>query len=280
MTDYFANMVISERALYGDGQTTWPTAELRRVLRPYGGLLWLDPAGRPFRRGPLAGAGSWTHQFGNPGNTANSNDQRVQRDVDLQWFGGPGPGRMVDRHLRSHAPLVSNGILIVPGENMLIGVDAYNGVELWSLSLPKSHRYSMPYDAGYIGVEGDLLAIAVGESCWLIDIQTGLREQELPLDALNPEFQGQLWGYTALVEGCVIGAAHASEAVRRTPSRRLIDLDYRNETPVATSDVLFSYSIEKQSTVWNCASGVIINSTIVIAEDRIVLVEALRRFAA
>jgi hypothetical protein len=70
---------------------------------------------------------------------------------------------MVDRHLRGSAPLYENGMLIVPGENVIVGVDPYNGTELWTRKLEPSQRYSMPYDCGYMSLNTGRLAIAVND---------------------------------------------------------------------------------------------------------------------
>jgi len=271
-TDYLANVVTSERAVLSDHEVPWSAAELGRVLRPNGGVQWMGR--EAVRRGPLPGAGSWTNQYANPANTANSNDRHVQRDVRLQWFGGPGPGRIVDRHLRSHAPLVSNGVLVIPGENVLIGVDAYNGTELWQLDLPRSHRYSIPYDAGYIALHDNTLAAAVGDSCWLVDIRNGERSRVLNLNDIHPELAGMRWSYTYLGEDQIVAGMQHAQGLRTSPSRELIDADYRNETPLITSRHLLSCSPQSGQEQWMHSAGLVINPTITIAKDRVYFIES------
>ena len=39
----------------------------------------------------LPGAGGWTHQYAEPGNSACSDDQRVQGNLGVLWYGEPGP---------------------------------------------------------------------------------------------------------------------------------------------------------------------------------------------
>ena len=43
-------------------------------------------------RGGLPGAGNWSHQYGNVGNTAVIDEKRVKGDLGVLWFGDPGPG--------------------------------------------------------------------------------------------------------------------------------------------------------------------------------------------
>ncbi len=98
-TDYFANIITSETAITNNEPLDSPRQEITRVLRPSGGMLWPTENDQPYVRGELVGTGHWTNQYANPANTANSGDQLIRRDLQLQWFGGPGPQAMVDRHL-------------------------------------------------------------------------------------------------------------------------------------------------------------------------------------
>ncbi len=131
-TDYLFNVIVKDKE----------TAEAQRVLRP-GGILLTDtsPAGT-IRRKPLEGGGEWTSLYGNPGNTACSGDKIVtaNRDLQIQWFGRPGPHGMIDRHHRTAAPLYKNGRLFVPGDDHLTAVDAYNGTVLWETDAPGTRR--------------------------------------------------------------------------------------------------------------------------------------------
>ncbi|MEE2887732.1 MAG: PQQ-binding-like beta-propeller repeat protein, partial [Planctomycetota bacterium] len=117
----FANLVVDL------SKSGWAKAECDRVAKPDRGLI---VRGDQSRRGAAQpGVGSWTHQYATPGNTADSQDRRISSDLTLQWFGGPGPHRMIDRHLRGPPPLATNGRMFLVAENGLIGVDAHNGTE-------------------------------------------------------------------------------------------------------------------------------------------------------
>lgn len=139
--DYFANLVI-----VANDNAGIPLHELYRVLRPCGGRMallgggnivakQLADAGIPpsevvvagdkanVVRGKLPGAYDWDSKV--------ACDQRVKWPLEMLWFGGPGPSRMVARHWKAPTPVFANGRSIIIGQYHLIGVDAYNGRELW-----------------------------------------------------------------------------------------------------------------------------------------------------
>ena len=273
-TSCWANIVISERDWQDEQPQAlpWSQAELARVCRPYGGRLFLGS--KVFTRGPLADAGQWTQLYANAGNTGNSGDAYIEGEPSLQWFGGPGPSRMVDRHLRSHAPLVSNGIMVVMAENRLLGVDAYQGTELWELTLPKSHRYSIPYDAGYASIDKTTLAIAVGKECWLVDIQSGQRLATHTLSQWYENWKEMIWSYTLLTPDQLLASVQPAVGVRLNPSRQLIDADYRNSTAVLASRALVASDRHTGALQWSYSEGWILNPTITVANGLVYFVDS------
>ncbi len=273
-TDYFANFVLAEASLEGAPSIPWPAEDLQRVTRPFGGVSWVDPGKNPETRGALEGAGEWTHQFGNPGNTASSGDRRIHADFALQWFGGPGPDQMVDRHLRGPAPLASQGLLLVPGENRILAVDAYNGTMRWQRDLPGSQRYTMPYDAGYMAIEGARLAVAVRDSCWLLDTEDGRIAHQWPVPHPAGATSEVHWGYAALLDNQLFGTAQKASASRTVPTYEQIDVDYNNDQPLVTGLSLFQVDAETGRTVWHRQRGVLLNTSLTLAPDRVVVVEA------
>jgi outer membrane protein assembly factor BamB len=286
-TDFFANGVFSERAWEGYSTPDYFKSIARRILRPEGGGLAWNRGDALERRGGLEGAGQWTHQYGNPSNTSTSGDTRIRGELDLQWFGGPGPSRMVDRHLRAPAPLSGGGRLFVPGENSLIAVDAYNGTELWERELPKSQRYSMPYDAGYFSLASNHLAVAVQDACWLLDVSDGQVVHRHSLfdvlgsvhssagSAANHSVDPQWhWGYVALHSDGLFGSFQKSTASRTDASYERIDVDYNNQQPLVTGLGLFRADPISGELQWKYEGGVILNSTITLKGDRMYFVEA------
>jgi outer membrane protein assembly factor BamB len=268
--DYFANLVVSACGLAGNKEPRWPEGELWRVLRPNGGIAWLDGKQLPSRRDELAGAGRWEHQYGNTKNTAASEDRLIHPNLRLQWFGGPGPARMVDRHLRAPAPLVAGGCMFVAGENSLVCVDSYHGTEYWQLDIPNSQRYSMPYDCGYASIDGDRLAMAVQNSAWLIDVRTGQVTEKIPVPLVEKDREPH-WGYLALSGDRLYGSTQKPTASRTLPSRDQIDRDYNNDRPVVTGTGLFLMDLPSKKIRWH-HEAIILNPTITLSEDRVFFV--------
>ncbi len=268
-TAEFAALVV------GDSQelsaSLW--ADANRVLRPHGGVLW-DLADQTRRvRGAVPGEGTWTHQYANVANTCSSGDLRVSDELNLQWFGGPGPRRMVDRHLRGPAPLYGSGVLVVPGENLVIGVDAYTGEELWERALPRSQRYSMPYDAGYLSLFESTLAVSVRDTLWQVNLMTGdvQSTRSLPKDGA-----GNHWGYVAMDSEMIVGSAQTPSASRTIPSRERIDSDYRNEQAIVTGEAVFAVSRTSGETLWWWDRGLVLNPTLTQSDSTLFFVEANR----
>jgi len=146
-SDYFANLIVSDTVLMS-GKPVGDPSEVFRVLKPCGGKVclgqpagsagmnasamaaWLAKApGAPepkltnadgvwvlLERGPLEGAGKWTHLYADTANTACSDDELVKGPLGVLWFGEPGPQYMVERHARTVAPVAMDGRLsVAPG---------------------------------------------------------------------------------------------------------------------------------------------------------------------
>ncbi len=266
----FTHFIFNEIRWMAGSETLYAREELRRLLRPHGGKFVSHDGAVLYERGGLSGEGAWTHLYGNPGNTSHSGDVWTDDDLKLQWFGGPGPRRMVDRHLRGPAPLFENGVMIIPGENVLIGVDPYHGGELWQLDLPSSQRYSMPYDAGYMSLSNGSLAIAVNDACWMVDADSGKRMKVLRLPG-NPDRKH--WGYVVLHDDQLIGSVQKDSASRTSPGYAQIDQDYRNGQPIVTSESLFRLNPKTGHMVWKYEGGEILNPTLTMSESTLFFVE-------
>ncbi len=252
-SDYFANLVVSEDALVS-GQMPGSAKEAFRMLKPLGGTIcigqpaaaagkvkpiqeaamrqWLTDAGidkgqvstqdgvwLDFRRGPLPGAGSWTHQYADPGNTTCSDDQLIRCPLGVLWFGGPGPGQMAERHRRAAAPLAIGGRLFVlgegladrigAGENVIRAYDAYNGLKLWERRIRGALRVSVTHDAGNSAANADSLFVAVDDKCVCLDAATGETKftYEMPPAADGGK---RRWGYVAVVGDVLYGSRTVS----------------------------------------------------------------------
>ena len=148
---YFANAVVVVTTPAG-----LPEEELVRVQRPCGGLLIKD--GNVTVRGKLPGAFDWDSEV--------TCDQRVKWPLELLWFGEPGPVLQGDKGF--HAPVPADGRAFILGRTYLIGVDAYNGTELWrwkwSRPRAKDKQVSADDDYVYISEKRDTVTL---------DAQTG-----------------------------------------------------------------------------------------------------------
>ncbi|MBT3287148.1 MAG: PQQ-binding-like beta-propeller repeat protein [Victivallales bacterium] len=150
---HFAALVVHQ----GRSAPTATQKATSQILRPYGGLAWFAdlpalpssrelPAGRfPRERlgagtlvsqpGPLPGAASWTHLYGDMGNTAKSDDQRVRLPLGLLWFGGNSHKDVLPRHAHGPTELVVGGRLFIQGTSVISARDVYTGMVLWRRDL-------------------------------------------------------------------------------------------------------------------------------------------------
>ncbi len=211
LPDYFANLVVSDGMLL-TGKTSINTEQRNRVVRPYGGMCCLGTTEdgqinfQVERRGALAGAGYWTHQYGDPQNTACSNDQLVNGPLGLLWFGEPGPQGMVERHGRAQSPVSLNGLLFIEGEEILMGVDAFNGTLLWQREIPGAVRVKIKADSGNLAVTETGLYVGAQDRCYRLNPETGetIRVYEMPASSRGKD---RRWGYIAVVNNILYGSA-------------------------------------------------------------------------
>jgi outer membrane protein assembly factor BamB len=263
-TDYFANLV----AASSSSDTT--KQEILRVLHPGRGLAFVGD--EILRRPALEGVGSWTHMYGNLANSASSADSRVHSDLRLQWFGEPGPRRMIDRHLRGPPPLAHEGRLFVIGEDLLIAVDAYTGTELWQRELPGSTRYSMPYDCGYVSVTQRGVFAAVDDEIWRIDSTQGTVQERIGVPKEGP--QPWHWGYLGVQDSKLYGSFMKPDAARTSASRSGIDEDYRSEQPLVTSRGLLCWDLDQETLDWSYSDGLILHPTITVHDGTVYFLES------
>ena len=219
LPDYFADLVVSSRAL-AVGADAVPEAERSRLLRPCGGRLFLVrcDAGESEKlggivqetRGPLPGAGEWTHQYADPANTNCSADTRVKGPLGMLWF-TDNDLFMPSRHGRGPAPLYRDGRLFVEGLDGLRCLNAYNGRVLWNYPLPEILK---PYDQEHLNgaaitgsnfcLGGDRVFVRWEGRCLVLDGATGKVRAEHPAPA-DPDGAPGTWGYIAYEDGILFG---------------------------------------------------------------------------
>jgi outer membrane protein assembly factor BamB len=208
LPNYFANLVVSGNSVAGAALSG---KEALRCARPYGGVIYSGKPGamRKSVRGPLKGAGSWTHQYANAANTACSDDERVKGRLTMLWFGGPHQ-LVADRHARAPAPLFANGRMYVQGLKAIRATDAYNGRVLWELPFKSiTKQFAEMRGGGGRGVmagvsvtgnimcaAGDVLYAQAGNSCLRIDGATGKTLAEFKAPAGDAGVIS-IWGFLA-----------------------------------------------------------------------------------
>ena len=290
------NLIVSERHLL-EGQLPSATgAETMRSLAPSGGTLVLGPASdlgpaqRWFgqaesrivrsdngeahwlvhERPRLAGAGDWTHQYGNAQNTSCSGDDIVKGEMGVKWWGEPGPRPMPDRGPRNPAPLSVNGRLFVQGDRMLFGLDAYNGTVLWSFSSPEMRRANIPRDSSNMVAAGDRLYLVQGRYCIGIDGATGERAVRFSVS----DGRDHDWAYLAAVDAMLIGSRVKRGAVYLGDDGQWFENFDAADINRVTSDRLFGVDPESGGRTWEYSGGAIVNSTITIGDGVVYLIES------
>ena len=299
-SSYFADLIVSD-TVFKEG--TWPTSlkAIERHLKPVGGTLclcvghvglsaavptsdlqnWANDSELDEQlthqigdgwivsvRGPLPGAGNWSHQYGNPGNTAISSDRRIQGDLGVLWYGDPGPGEMVNRHEGAVGPLAVNGRMFVQGENTIKAYDAYNGRHLWTQENPKAIRTGVyqNQNPGNLAAGEDSLFHFVGDKCLQVDMATGnvVATHELPPGKSDGTYQ---WGYVAVQNGLLFGTATIRKELDAALKRR------GRGTKDAT-DGFFAIDIASGKHLWTYAGKSISHHTIAIGPDRVFLIDS------
>jgi len=241
-SDYFANLIVSESAL-ASGKLPCSAAEAYRMLKPWGGVMyinqpvealgrslpltaeslrkWWDKAGvkggivterdgvrLKLVRGPLEGAGRWTHEYADTANTTSSSDVLVKFPLGTLWFGNPGPLKMLSRHRRCAGPVALNGRLFVQGENVVMAYDSSNGLKLWEMEIPGAVRTGVSLEASNFAANDDSVFTAAKDQCFRLDPATGrtLRIYTLPP---SKDEKPRRWGYLACTDKLLYGSRTA-----------------------------------------------------------------------
>ena len=286
-----------------------PASEVLRLLRPSGGIVALTGPARPQverslrqwgegvipgwsiqkagpdgqswvgvgRRGPLAGAGEWTHFYGDPGNSACSGDALEFGPVDIQWFGRPGPRRMVDRHEKNMAPLYKDGRMFVTGDNYVVAVDAYNGTVLWERDLPNRSASGRSRTAAR-------WPSAIAISTWppptrALPTRCQERRAAAVFTAPGIRRKDRRMGLRRNTSGPALGSTTKPGANWRVQDVDTQTLIWRDKQPVVASDTLFAVEPSTGKTAWTYRpeGGTIVNPTLAAAADRVYFVESANR---
>jgi outer membrane protein assembly factor BamB len=273
---YFADLIVSSRSLT-EGAEVVLRQDTDRLQRPYGGIAVIGKPGmmKETVRGSLDGAGVWTHQYANAANSNCSDDSLVMGPLGVLWFTDLN-FQMPNRHGRGHAPLFKDGILVVEGLHGVIGVNAYNGRQIWNYPIKDLQK---PYDQSehLVGTAGTNSNICIGgdsiflrheNKCLRISLKEGklIKEYKIPEEAGGEK---ESWGYIAFYNGILFGSCLDKEYVVKylfqksdmgqilTESERLFALD------AETGKYKWGYSAKKS----------IRNNAIAIGNGRVFLID-------
>ena len=293
-SNYFADLIVSDQNVITGSLPIAPDA-IQRHLKPLGGMIVVrdsEPAGHvatldwfkklgfdPAQpenkktwtrlvREALPGAGNWSHQYGNPANTAIGGDTRVKGDLSVLWYGDPGPGDMVNRHDGAVGPLSTNGRLFVQGDSEILAYDAYNGTFLWKYSNPAAIRTGVfqNQNPANLAADDDRLFHFVKDECFELDAASGrvLRTHRLPPDQDDGQHE---WGYVATQNGLLFGAATIRKEIELKQRRR------GKQTEDAT-DILFAIDLGTGRLKWTYQGHSISHHTIAIGPDKVFFIDS------
>jgi outer membrane protein assembly factor BamB len=277
LPDFFANLVVSGRGVKAGGDVP-AEREAARLLRPYGGVLVAGPPGamRVTRRGPLQGAGEWTHQYSDAANTLCSSDDLVRGRLGMLWFRDVDV-EMPQRHGRGPSPLFYDGRLYAEGIDELVCLDAYNGRLLWKHALSGVLK---AYDGDELmGTAGTHSNYCVAEQgvfvrhrgyCLRIDRVTG--ELLARFDA-PPQTDGgaSTWGFIACVDGVLFGTLADPDHV---VTYRYVDRGGDMKSQLTESKTLFALDTNAGGLLWRYdARHSIRHNAISVGRGRVYLID-------
>ena len=295
---YFANLITSGSMLSEGSLPVEDASQLMHLLRPAGGILilghmsgklddqliksWLKKTGVQYtvsqddeelwafvKRPKLDGAGDWTHQYGSADNTTNSRDDLVRGEMEILWWGEPGPRPMPDRGGRNPAPLAANGRMFVQGDRVLFGLDAYNGTVLWTFFSPEMRRSNMPRDGSNMVATDHTLFVSIGGECIALDAQTGERR----LSIKTPKDREVGWA-SATNKQLLTTTVRPGSEYRADVGEWYDAAKKASEIARMVSDSLVSHDSVTGKKQWSYQGGAVMNSTITIAEEIIYFVES------
>ena len=308
--DWFNLVVSSGLVARGGGTVPGTGAEAWRVLRPDGGVAllglpngvdgklapwnalnrWAElgiPAGEStmvtdanrslmVTKARKTGAGEWTHNYGDPGQTASSGDQRVKgRSMRVQWFGDPGARGFTDRQARNPTPLMAGGTLYSQGNDRIAAQDAYNGRLLWSLEVPGLRRVNMPRDGGNWCADDTSLFVTLRQKLLRLSRRDGslLASYETSTAPATHD-----WGCVASIGDRVYGTSIKSGAFY-TKWDGTWDYWYDSTTSMAeiaklVSDDLFCLAKANGALLWKYTNSAIINTSLAFGGGRVYFVES------
>ena len=275
---YFANLIVSTRALDGDASAGRDgRAEMQRLLRPYGGTICTGKTGamEVRRRGALQKSGDWTHLYSNASNTLCSADE-IKGPLSVLWFRDMNLD-LPQRHGRSPSPLFQNGRLFVEGLDGLRAVDAYNGRSLWHFeqagildAYNADHLAGTAITGSNICLQGDNVFVRNGGRCFQLDAATGKVIATLNAPQRTDGKPSQ-WGYLACADSILFGSIANEDHIVKHAYQRA---DSRMKRQFSESSSLFAIDIKSGKLLWRYdAEKSIRHNAIAISAGHVFLID-------
>ena len=180
---------------------------------------------------------------------------------------------MPDRGGRNPPPVSANGRLYVQGNRTLFGLDAYNGTILWAKQIPTMRRANMPRDGSNMVAADEHVCVAIGNGCVVFNGQTGERQRDFQVPEFSPLHQYD-WGYVSRLGTQLFGSAVRRGSHYKGDKGEWYEKYTTEHVAKVTSDCLFSLDAYSGETQWLYSEGVIINSTITIADGLVYFIES------
>lgn len=283
LPDYFANLIVSARSAK-HGESSIPSKEWQRVQRPCGGVAALGRPGslKVRERGALEGAGSWTHQFGNSGNTACSDDTIIKGPLGVLWFSSVGPDKMPGEKSRNPAPLYVGGRVYYRGQHSLLRcVDAYNGRIIWEARAPSFRGYGCYQGSEVVGsnycVTPDSVYITDYSHCYRLDGKTGKKLETFDTPKLGKTGKPR-WGQTFVKDKLLVGTVESGVMEKGWPRPGLKQIPKcmwvagTNKVPEVTH--VFGMDRESGRLLWTyAAKSLIIQNSIAVRCSRVCFID-------
>ena len=266
----------------------WLMGGILESLRPSGGTAWLpvgletndvqrcsdwaSPSGvegfKLLVRGELEGAGSWTHMYASPDNSAFGGEELAGAhgvdDLDVVWVGRPGPRYQTDRQNRKPSPLAVAGRLFLQGHQRIIALDGHNGQPLWNQERPELARFNVPRSSSNWCADEQSLFVVLGQRVERLGAQDGrlVKTYSLPRGVSGD------WGFVASIEDRLIGTGTplGSQHTAWWGSSAWYDGHDGEPAKKIASHALFALDKASGAPVWTYTGGRILDVTLTIAD--------------
>jgi len=304
LPSYFANLIVNDRVVRAEPPDATILQRAARHLKPMGGKICIgtapDGAGKAHKvaddcrrrhfpqlfgkdeaeiddrddsyalltRGALPGAGIWSHQYGDAGNTSNSRDHRVKGEMGVLWYGDPGPSQMINRHEGAMAPLSVGGRMFIQGEESIMAYDIYNGLFLWERKNPGALRTGVfdNEDTSNLAATEDALFVCVDDTCTEYDAATGEVRRVHRLPKTDDDL-ARAWAYVAVSDGKLYGTSTVRSELRR-------ELRRRGRKVANATDSIFAVDLASGEQAWVYRGKNIMHMTIAIADGRVHFIDS------